>query len=76
MRQTLRALILGFKDGWDQPWDLTIGWTFDSMRLNTTFDYAANAGQWTGRLLRCRAFRFTITHPIPFKQYVCPDLSS
>jgi|GEM_PF-4298912 len=48
-----RALLLGVKDGWDLPWDLTCGMTWeDQPQLNDAYDTGANFGQWLGRLVK------------------------
>lgn len=48
-RLLIRAVRLGLLDGWQQPDDLTSGWTHENPSVSETYDRAVNIGQ-TARL--------------------------
>ena len=50
--ETVKVWVLGFKDGWSQPHDLSMGITWDNQDLNETYDKGVNLGQWVGKLVR------------------------
>lgn len=47
---TMRAFWTGLRDGVDQPYDLSMGMSYDDDRLQASYDYGANVGQRVGRL--------------------------
>lgn len=46
MTYILRAFVLGFSCGWQQPHDLTSGFTFHNHQRQRAWDYGANLGQF------------------------------
>lgn len=50
---TIYAWVLGVKDGFDSPWDLGSGITWDDDHLmNEAYDAGVNFGQRLGRAFR------------------------
>ena len=49
----LRVFWTGVRDGWDSPYDLGSGLTFeDSPTLNEVYDQGVNVGHAVGRVIR------------------------
>jgi hypothetical protein len=53
MRLILLAYWLGFKDGFENPYDLAFGYTWPTRErgadLNVVYDNGVNFGQWIGK---------------------------
>lgn len=47
----IRAYLQGLRDGWAQPWDLSMGMTYGDDR-DAAYDHGANLGQRIGRIVR------------------------
>ena len=47
----IKAYLQGVVDGFEQPYDLTMGMTWDDVALNETYDKGANMGQAIGQLV-------------------------
>lgn len=48
----LKVYWLGFKDGFDQPLELDIGYTFPDLDLQDTYDAGTHLGQAIGKLIK------------------------
>jgi len=42
----LQAVWIGLKDGWESPYFLSSGMTWDNPHLNEAYDHAVNVGQF------------------------------
>ena len=51
MKNTLLAFRTGLLDGWEQPWEITSGMTYDDLLCQSVWDYGANIGQFVGKLV-------------------------
>ena len=45
----VKAYYMGVRDGWEQPYDLTMGWTFEDRLVCEAYDRGVNFGQWAGK---------------------------
>lgn len=45
-----RVFRTGLADGWNQPFDLTSGMTYEGAFWNNLYDWGANFGQWFGTI--------------------------
>ena len=50
----LRAFLTGYRDGREQPFDLTMGMTYEQPSRQCAWDYGCTLGQLIGRALGAR----------------------
>lgn len=48
-RDRWHAFQNGFRDGWNQPIDLSVGMTYPCSRCNEAYDRGVNLGQMIGK---------------------------
>ena len=46
----LKAISIGFRDGYDQPYEFNVGMTYRSTARQTAYDRASRVGQFIGRI--------------------------
>lgn len=46
----LKALSIGYRDGYDQPYEFNVGMTYESNATQVVYDLASRFGQFIGRI--------------------------
>lgn len=46
----IKALSIGFRDGYDQPYEFNVGMTYENNATQVAYDLASRVGQLIGRI--------------------------